>query len=144
MLNTNQKILKFLMILLAFSILTGLIIQLFNYVESSLLKNPVGYYSLGLLSNLLGAGVIVVILSISYYLLKLIPKVRNSTTFAGISIVILAYLIFTTLRFTTSLGPFNPFEGKFILSIILRFGITFFIPHFDRYITKRMVNKAIL
>lgn len=139
MLTTSQKILKFFILVIVFSILIGLIAQLVNYVEYRFLKNHGGRYSLNLLFNLLAACFLVFIICALYDLLKWIFKFTNSVAIAGIVLLLLSYLVNVTLSFAGSLGPFDPFEGKYILAIFLRFGVIFFMPSFDIYLTKQHI-----
>jgi hypothetical protein len=124
-----------------YGILTGVITYLCNKFENELSRS-VGLSSRGLLETVLGMGIIVFVITLVFYLLKgIIPGLRKaSTVWAGIVLLLLTYLILTTLSLFFTWGGFDPLGGKYLLDIFLRFGILFFMPLTDRLIERKLTS----
>jgi hypothetical protein len=138
MLTINRKIIKFLTLVIGFSIIVSMISYLINNAHYEIAQKSNDYRSLGFMRNLIAASCIIFIVSILFYLLKLIPQVRYSINLGGLLVFLLSYVIMTGFMLMGSIAPFDPFSKEYLYGFVLRFGITCLIPYVDYFLTKRL------
>jgi hypothetical protein len=81
-----------------------------------------------------------VVMCALFYLLKQVPQIRASLFVAGPLLFIIGYFVVTAIAMISSLGPFNPLSGEYLLAFSLRMFILFLIPYADRWMTIRMAR----
>jgi hypothetical protein len=138
MLTTGQKIGRFFILVIVFSLIAGIIAYVLNNTASDKLSN--GYEQLALSQNLKIFGGIMVVMCALFYLLKQVPQIRASLFVAGPLLFIIGYFVVTAIAMISSLGPFNPLSGEYLLAFSLRMFILFLIPYADRWMTIRMAR----
>lgn len=132
MLTNSQKIMKFILLVIIFSIILGVSSYFINNYEID--KENISYRSSSLPQNIIVACLIMLIVCCAFYLLKLIPVFNAASTIvAGIVIFILSCVVMTSF---VIMGAIDPFTKKYAVGLLVRFWATFFIPLADKYLTK--------
>ena len=136
MLTKKYRLMRLLSLLVIYTFVIGLLYYLFNNLKYAENKTP---YLNRDLPKLVMAGLIgSAIVCVFYFLLRLIPQIRNTAMLIGILTFVMTFFTLSAISMLGSLFvSFNPFTKENMLDYLIRFAPVLFIGYVDWFLTNR-------